>query len=252
MRAEVESCHDTKIVAASRSSSPASASHPSRITNIQEAVIGEVRVVRSTRSRTFKQGNLWGGSLYYFGDSFPGQLEALANELNKPDASKETHLIVSMGLAAMLGPCIICLSLILRRPATSDQPNTLCAHTLAEAAGDKPLPKGCQRQEEVASLYVVPEKPDNPGGWSPYSDTVDLPWPLTNPDVKIQLHEHNRQSRCRHVQVNRQRTAIFHAAEEVCHRRKQRPGHGAELGYLVSIMFLTLREDKEDDEKILD
>ena len=46
--------------------------------------------------RTFEQGNVWGGTLYYFGDSFPGQCEALANELNKPDASKETHLMISM------------------------------------------------------------------------------------------------------------------------------------------------------------
>lgn len=60
--------------------------------------------------RTFKQGNVWGGSLYYFGDGFPGQLEALADELNKPDASKETHLMVSMGYAAMFGPNIMCLN----------------------------------------------------------------------------------------------------------------------------------------------
>lgn len=60
--------------------------------------------------RTFQQGNVWGGSLYYFGDSFPGQLEALADELNKPDASKETHLMVSMGFAAMFGPNIMCLN----------------------------------------------------------------------------------------------------------------------------------------------
>lgn len=60
--------------------------------------------------RTFKQGNVWGGSLYYFGDSFSGQLEALANELNKPDASQETHLMISMGFAAMFGPNIMCLN----------------------------------------------------------------------------------------------------------------------------------------------
>lgn len=60
--------------------------------------------------RTFKQANVWGGSLYYFGDSFPGQLEALTNELNKPDASKETHLMISMGFAAIFGPNIMCMN----------------------------------------------------------------------------------------------------------------------------------------------
>lgn len=57
--------------------------------------------------RTFKQGPLYGGSLYYFGDSFPGQLVA---ELQKPDASEETHLMVSIGYAAMFGPQMMCMN----------------------------------------------------------------------------------------------------------------------------------------------
>jgi hypothetical protein len=60
--------------------------------------------------RTFKQGPVYGGSIYYFGNSFPGQLKALVNELQKPDASTETHLMVSAGFAAMFGPQQTCLN----------------------------------------------------------------------------------------------------------------------------------------------
>lgn len=58
--------------------------------------------------RTFNQGPLYGGSVYYFGQSFPGQLEALVGELQKPDASEETHLMISIGFAAMFGPQMMC------------------------------------------------------------------------------------------------------------------------------------------------
>lgn len=54
--------------------------------------------------RTFKQGPLYGGSLYYFSPSFPGQVEALVAELQKPDADPDTHLMMSLGYTALLGP----------------------------------------------------------------------------------------------------------------------------------------------------
>lgn len=47
--------------------------------------------------KTFKQGPFWGGALSYFMPSFPGQVQALCDELNKPDASDETHIMVSSG-----------------------------------------------------------------------------------------------------------------------------------------------------------
>lgn len=54
--------------------------------------------------RTFKQGPLWGGALYYFNPSFPSQVEALVHELQKPDATVDTHLMMSLGYTAMFGP----------------------------------------------------------------------------------------------------------------------------------------------------
>ncbi|KAI1501826.1 hypothetical protein F5X99DRAFT_418254 [Biscogniauxia marginata] len=52
---------------------------------------------------TFKQEPFWGGSLYYFNPSFPSQVEALVHELQKPDATIETHLMMSLGYTAMFG-----------------------------------------------------------------------------------------------------------------------------------------------------
>jgi hypothetical protein len=63
-------------------------------------------VVTRYDMKTFKQGPLWGGSVYYFAHSFPSQIEALVNEIQKPDASEETHLMISIGYAAQFGQTV--------------------------------------------------------------------------------------------------------------------------------------------------
>jgi hypothetical protein len=107
--------------------------------------------------RTFDQGPLWGGSLYYFNSSFPNQVDALVHELQKPDATHETHLMMSLGYMAKLSPeaCGMNQMYYLRavekpeilEPFTSIQPqfdplNTMRIHSLADAsreqAGDIP------------------------------------------------------------------------------------------------------------------
>ncbi|KAH9905907.1 hypothetical protein F4778DRAFT_683233 [Xylariomycetidae sp. FL2044] len=50
--------------------------------------------------RTFKQGKFWGGSVFYFPNSFPSQLEAYVKELNDPEATKETHIMLGAGYSA--------------------------------------------------------------------------------------------------------------------------------------------------------
>ncbi|KAK4209470.1 bifunctional solanapyrone synthase [Rhypophila decipiens] len=64
--------------------------------------------------RTFDQGLLWGGNVFYFADSFPGQIQALITELKKPNATELTHLMISIGysgaLAAAFGVPIMCLN----------------------------------------------------------------------------------------------------------------------------------------------
>lgn len=49
--------------------------------------------------KTFKQGPFWGGAVFYFPPSFPGQVQAYCDELNKPDASEETHIMISQGFS---------------------------------------------------------------------------------------------------------------------------------------------------------
>ncbi|KAI1778217.1 FAD-binding domain-containing protein [Hypoxylon cercidicola] len=52
---------------------------------------------------TFKQGPFWGGNVLYFPASFPGQIEALVAEIQKPDADPNTHLMISTGYSALMG-----------------------------------------------------------------------------------------------------------------------------------------------------
>jgi len=53
--------------------------------------------------RTFPQGRFWGGAVYYFANSFPGQIEALVAEVRKENPDEETHLMLSLGYAAAFG-----------------------------------------------------------------------------------------------------------------------------------------------------
>ncbi|KAK8137110.1 FAD-binding domain-containing protein [Apiospora sp. TS-2023a] len=106
----------------------------------------------------FEQGPMYGGSVYYFAASFPEQIQHLVNELQKPDSSKDTHLMVSTGYAAMFGPQMMCQNQLYHnhpeenpavlRPFTSvspqlDQLNSMRVLSLVEAAkeqaGDSPV-----------------------------------------------------------------------------------------------------------------
>jgi hypothetical protein len=57
--------------------------------------------------KTFNQEPFWGESVFYFGASFPGQIEALVTEISKPNATEETQLIISIGFSAQFGQ-IVC------------------------------------------------------------------------------------------------------------------------------------------------
>lgn len=59
-------------------------------------------VVTRFDMRTFKQGPFWGGAVFYFAAQFPSQIEALVNEVTKPDASDETHIMISLFFAEEL------------------------------------------------------------------------------------------------------------------------------------------------------
>ncbi|KAI1877389.1 hypothetical protein JX265_003397 [Neoarthrinium moseri] len=50
--------------------------------------------------RTFKQGKFWGGTVFYFPNSFPSQVEAYVKELKDPEATDETHIMIGAGYSA--------------------------------------------------------------------------------------------------------------------------------------------------------
>jgi hypothetical protein len=52
-------------------------------------------IMTKVTMRTFQQGSLYGGSVFYPPQSFPSQVDAILSELNSPTTS-ETHLMVSV------------------------------------------------------------------------------------------------------------------------------------------------------------
>lgn len=55
--------------------------------------------------RTYPQKPFWGGVVFYPASdaNYPGQVEALANEVRKPEPSDETHIMVNLGYSAQFG-----------------------------------------------------------------------------------------------------------------------------------------------------
>ncbi|KAI6084062.1 hypothetical protein F4821DRAFT_271334 [Hypoxylon rubiginosum] len=199
--------------------------------------------------RTFKQGPVYGGSIYYFGDSFPGQLEALVTELQKPDASKDTHLMVSIGYAAMFGSQMMCLNQVyctqgiekspVLQPFTDIQPqieqmNSLRMHSLADAAreqaGDRPSPK--------RSVYM--------------NTTVKADAATLQAATRIYAAAIEPLKSCEGILLS---MTLQPYPLSLLQRSATQGGNvlglDPELGPLVSILFLTFWENREDDEKIV-
>lgn len=57
-------------------------------------------IVTKYDMRTFKQGRFWGGTVLYFPNSFPSQVEAYVKELKDPEATDETHIMLGAGYSA--------------------------------------------------------------------------------------------------------------------------------------------------------
>ncbi|KAI1268039.1 FAD-binding domain-containing protein [Xylariaceae sp. FL1019] len=199
--------------------------------------------------RTFKQGPVYGGSLYYPGDKFPTQLEALVNELQKSDATSETHIMVSIGFSALMGSQMMCLNQVydtrgidkspVLRPFTDihpqiDQMNTLRMHTLAEAAreqaGDRPSPKRSSYMNttvkaDLATLQAATDIYSK--GIEPLKSCEGVLLSMTLQPYPLSL--------------------LQSSATQGGNVLGLKP----ELGPLVSILYLTFWEDKEDDNKIM-
>ncbi|KAK6950638.1 hypothetical protein Daesc_007162 [Daldinia eschscholtzii] len=57
----------------------------------------------------FKQGQLWGGKVFYFEPNFSEQIQNLVDYLHDPEADVNVHICVSLGYAAAVGS-IICMN----------------------------------------------------------------------------------------------------------------------------------------------
>jgi len=143
--------------------------------------------------RTFEQGKIWGGFLFYFAPSFPSQLEALVKVLHDPVESKRTHLMVSTGYSAMFGGDVMCLNQPYYLDAVENPPvldvfskmqpqidalNTMRLQTLTEAG----LEQAGGTQTQVR--YVV--------------NCSGLCGTNANPP-QMRLHEYHRKGGCGHL-----------------------------------------------------
>lgn len=104
--------------------------------------------------RTFKQGPMYAGMVWYYKPSFPDQMAALVRELTSPDASVETHLMLSIAYAQVFnnGDDVVCLNQLYYTQPVQDPPalapfthvepqraemNTMKIQTLVQAATEQ-------------------------------------------------------------------------------------------------------------------
>ncbi|KAI8946216.1 FAD-binding domain-containing protein [Xylaria longipes] len=99
------------------------------------------------------------GVHHYFSPSFPSEIQALVAELQKPDATPETHLMVSIGFAAVFGPNPMCQNQVYYTKAV-DKLEFFGAFffTADEQAGDQQVAKvkaDIETLQAAADIYTV-------------------------------------------------------------------------------------------------
>ncbi|KAH8788064.1 hypothetical protein F5883DRAFT_657513 [Diaporthe sp. PMI_573] len=104
--------------------------------------------------RTFKQESMYTGMVWYYKPSFPDQMATLVKELTSPDASVETHLMLSIAYAQVFGNGndVVCLNQFYYTQPVEDPPalapfthvqpqrtemNTMKMQTLVEASTEQ-------------------------------------------------------------------------------------------------------------------
>ncbi|KAK8084449.1 hypothetical protein PG997_005720 [Apiospora hydei] len=117
--------------------------------------------------RTFKQGSMYAGMVWYFRQSFPDQMAALVKELKSADPSVETHLMLSIAYAQVFGNGndVICLNQLYYTQPVEDPPvlapflhvqpqrsemNSMKIQTLVEAA----MEQSGAGQSMIRCLYM--------------------------------------------------------------------------------------------------
>ncbi|KAI4604064.1 hypothetical protein KJ359_000191 [Pestalotiopsis sp. 9143b] len=104
--------------------------------------------------RTFKQDPMYAGMVWYYKPSFEGQVTALVEELISPDASVETHFMLSIAYSRLFGNGndVVCLNQLYYTQPVDDPPalapfthvepqrsemNTMKIQTLVEASTEQ-------------------------------------------------------------------------------------------------------------------
>lgn len=202
--------------------------------------------------RTFPQGPFWGGAVLYFPPSFPSQVEALVDELNKPDASDETHLMLSIGYSAsymQLGGTL-CMNSVYHTgegetgPAVLDpfvkvspqveQLNSMRSLTLRDAAGEQ----AAQSADGVRCAYM--------------NTTVKADAATLNAAAEAYLAALEPLKGCEGITCS---LTLQPYSASLLRKSAELGGNvlgmDAADGPLVSILALTWWKDKADDEKIV-
>ncbi|KAI0843845.1 hypothetical protein F5Y00DRAFT_256502 [Daldinia vernicosa] len=199
---------------------------------------------------TFKQGLIWGGTVFYFPSSFPSQLESLVKELHKPNTSKETHLMLSIGYSFLMGNSIMCLNQLYCTqvfenppeldPFTKVQPqidalNIMRLHSVKDAAAEQ----SASGQAQVRCAYMNITVKADLGTLNAVSEiyTAELK-PLKgfeNVTLSLTLQPYP-------VSLMEQSTEL----------RGNSLGLGATEGPLVSILLLSCWESEEYDNAVLE
>lgn len=202
--------------------------------------------------RTFPQTSFWGGAVLYFPPSFPGQVDALVAELKKPDASDETHLMLSIGYSAsymQLGGTL-CMNQVYHTGTSEAAPevldpfvkvspqveqlNSVRALTLKDAAGEQ----AGQSADGVRCAYM--------------NTTVKADAPTLKAAAETYLAALEPLKECEGITcsltLQPYSTSLLRKSAELGGNVL---GLSAEDGPLVSILALTWWKNRTDDEKIV-
>lgn len=201
--------------------------------------------------RTFKQGPFWGGAVFYFPPSFPGQVEALVNELKKPDASDETHIMLSIGYTAaymQLGGTL-CMNQLYHTGTTEASPAVLEPFATVSPQIDQINSMRVQTLTNAASEQA--QQSENAIRCSYMNTTVkaDIPTLLAAVDTYTAALEPLKQCKGITCSFTLQPYSTSLLTKSASHGGNVL-GLGPSDGPLVSILALTWWQDKADDEKI--
>ncbi|PLB46221.1 FAD-binding domain-containing protein, partial [Aspergillus steynii IBT 23096] len=197
--------------------------------------------------RTFLQGPFWGGSVYYFASSFPDQIDALVSEVQKPDATKETHLMISIGYHFGETMCQnqVYYTQSAEKPAVLepftaiqpqvDQLNSMRLQTLKEAASEQASVAMDQLRCAYMNITVKADVPTLQAASDIYTAALEPIKPLEGLICSLTLQPYP-------VSLLKKSAA----------RGGNSLGLDAANGPVVSVLLLTYWKNRSDDKKILD